>query len=589
MKRIIYPAWVPAILVFCLYAPFLPAQDQHDYTWLMGSNNNNPAGFFGANFIHFNHGVPTVQFFVSPMDLWVPCIMSDEQGELLFYTNGCKILNKQHTLMENGDNINSGSVHDNYCNPPGAIGYPAVHSLMALPFPGHDQQYFLFHTRDYGDTYNYDFLFSRIDMNENGGLGKVLEKNIGLLHDTLGLSISAVKHANGRDWWIVTGEQENDNLYCFLLDTGGVHSIPIVHNSVWAGEYPGMICFSPDGRKMVRSGHGTPAVFRIYDFDRCTGEISNPVDLGIPDDEAYVSWACFSPNSRYLYITNLVSRLYQYDTWASDIGASVQLIGEYDGFVADYNVPTTMFTMTLGPDQRIYMSANNGVRYLHTIHRPDEPGPACDFRQHDFTLPALFPFFLPNMPNYRLYNEPGSPCDTLGIQPPIVAQWYSEPDSAAGPTTLTFTDISYFQPTYWHWSFGDGDTSLLQSPLHAYPSPGEYDVCLITCNEAGQCDTMCRTIQVTLLSETGSPKPESDLKIAVWPNPANQHLWVAHGLMPAAWFVISDLSGMEILRLPFQPGEGIESINLGKLSVGLYFWQITTGEQTQSGKFVIQK
>lgn len=579
---------VLTLLVLCLYAPILPAQDQHDYTWLLGSNNNNPAGFFGADYIHFDQGVPTVQFFVSPMDLWVPCIMSDEHGNLLFYTNGCKILNKQHALMENGDNINSGSTHDLYCI---NTGYPAVHSLMALPYPGHDEQYFLFHQRDYGDTYNYDLLFSRIDMKANGGQGKVLEKNVGLIHDTLGLTVSAVKHANGRDWWIMTGEQYNDNLYCFLLDTSGIHPTPIVHAASWMepDQYPGIICFSPDGRKMAHSGQGSPAAFRIYDFDRCTGEISNPVDLEIPDDEAYVSWPCFSPNSRYLYLTNLVSKLYQYDTWASDIGASVQLIGEYDGFLADYNVPATMFTMTLGPDQRIYMSANNSVRYLHTIHHPDEPGPACDFRQHDFAMPALFPFFLPNMPNYRLYNEPGSPCDTLGIQPPIVAQWYSEPDCVAGPTTLAFTDISYFQPTYWHWSFGDGDTSLLQSPVHAFPSAGEYNVCLIACNEAGLCDTLCRTLQVTVLSDTEAPNPESDVQITVWPNPANQHLWVAHDPMPSAGFVLFDLSGREILRQSFQPGKGIESITLGKLPVGLYFWQIRTRDLTRSGKLVIQR
>ncbi|MCC7505354.1 MAG: T9SS type A sorting domain-containing protein [Saprospiraceae bacterium] len=341
---------------------------------------------------------------------------------------------------------------------------------------------------------------------------------------------------------------------------------------------------------MVRSGHGAPAGFRVYDFDRCSGQISKAVDVVIPEEESYVDWACFSPNSRYLYLTNQVSRLYQYDTWASDISASVQLIGEYDGFLADYNVPTTMFTMTLAPDQRIYMSANNGVRYLHTIHRPDEPGPACDFRQHDFVMHALFPFFLPNMPNYRLYNEPGSVCDTLGVQPPIVAQWYSEPDSMAGPTTLTLTDISYFQPTYWHWSFGDGDTSLLQSPAHAFPSAGEYNVCLIACNEAGLCDTLCRTIQVIEAVGTPTLEPESAFEARLWPNPARQQAWLGHEGLASGMFVLSNMSGQPVYQRGISPTKGVDRIELGNLPGGIYFWQIRSVNGTvKNGKLLIQR
>ncbi len=367
-------------------------------------------------------------------------------------------------------------------------------------------------------------------MNANGGLGKVLEKNISLLKDTLMVSVSAVRHANGRDWWIIVGEQFNDDTYCFLLDTFGIHSIPIIRRSSWIGpdQDAVFLSFSPDGHKMARSGHGTPAAFRLYNFDRCTGAVFNPIDLAIPDDEAFVSWVCFSPDSRYLYLTNLVSRLYQYDTWAADINASVQLIGTYDGFIADYNLPTTMYTMTVGPDQRIYMSCNNSTRYLHTIHHPDEPGLACDFRQHDFQMLAISLFFLPNMPFYRLYNEPGSPCDTLGVQAPLVAQWRSERNTVVGLLAMVFTDISYFQPSSWHWTFGDGDSSLLPSPIHTFPAPGEYNVCLEVCNDAGLCDTLCRMISVRDTITALPVEVENIPLVVVWPNPSNARLWLAH-------------------------------------------------------------
>ena len=446
--------------------------------------------------------------------------------------------------------------------------------------------------RQYFVTKAVDLLWSLVDMNANGGLGKVIEKNHFLLQDTLIVSASAVRHANGRDWWIMTGEQFNDDTYCFLLDTFGIHLVPNIRRASWIGPDQGtaFFAFSPDGSKMARGGHGIPAAFRLYDFDRCTGQLSNPITLTIPDDEAFVSWPCFSPNSRYLYLTNLVSRLYQYDTWAADINASVQLVGVYDGFLADYGSPTTMFTMTVGPDQRIYMSANNGTRYLHVIHQPDEPGLACDFRQHDFQMPAVFPFFLPNMPFYRLYQKPGSPCDTLGVQAPLVAQWRSERNSNEGLLAMVFTDISYFQPSSWHWTFGDGMSSSLPSPTHIFPVPGEYNVCLIACNDGGVCDTLCRQVSVrdtvTALPEVVENAPA----VAVWPNPADARLWLAHPEGSNGEFRVFDLNGRLVVRQALPEPGGIAAVPVEHLPKGLYFWQFCqAGQPIQSGKVIVQR
>lgn len=52
------------------------------------------------------------------------------------------------------------------------------------------------------------------------------------------------------------------------------------------------------------------------------------------------------------------------------------------------------------------------------------------------------------------------------------------PDVTEGsaPLTVTFTDQSTGNPTSWKWSFGDGDSSLLQNPVHIYQSTGTYTV-----------------------------------------------------------------------------------------------------------------
>ena len=130
-------------------------------------------------------------------------------------------------------------------------------------------------------------------------------------------------------------------------------------------------------------------------------------------------WLAFSPNSRYLYLTNRGLNLFQFNVAANDVSASARLIGEWDGFQdPESMLATTFYCMSLAPDGKIYMSATNGTRYLHTIHNPDAGGAACDFRQHDVVLPTFNQFFVPTYPNYRLLDLPGSPCDTLGIDDP---------------------------------------------------------------------------------------------------------------------------------------------------------------------------
>ena len=58
--------------------------------------------------------------------------------------------------------------------------------------------------------------------------------------------------------------------------------------------------------------------------------------------------------------------------------------------------------MQLGPDGKIYISANNSIPNLHVINNPDLPGDSCDVCQHCIELPTFNAFSMPNFPNYRL-------------------------------------------------------------------------------------------------------------------------------------------------------------------------------------------
>jgi hypothetical protein len=63
-------------------------------------------------------------------------------------------------------------------------------------------------------------------------------------------------------------------------------------------------------------------------------------------------------------------------------------------------------------------------------------------------------------------------------------------------STVAFTDTSTGGPTSWRWSFGDGNTSTAQNPVHTYAEGGEsYIVSLTVRNAVGE-DTFSTVITI---------------------------------------------------------------------------------------------
>jgi len=58
--------------------------------------------------------------------------------------------------------------------------------------------------------------------------------------------------------------------------------------------------------------------------------------------------------------------------------------------------------------------------------------------------------------------------------------------------TITFTDQSTGSPTSWLWNFGDGNTSTLQNPTHAYVTNGTKTV-VLTATSGGGSNTLTKT------------------------------------------------------------------------------------------------
>ena len=396
-------------------------QNKNDYIWQMGYNPNDPDGGFGGTSINFNDDSdsPETNYFDIPFDFLATTSCSDNEGNLVFYANGCQIANRNHEIMENGSNINAGDAYDTYCEG----GYPSIQGVLSLQLPGSDSIYYLFHIKrnDENVTINGNLLKTIININAENNNGIVLSKNELVLESEFTEELSAVKHGNGRDWWIILPERLSNKIFVFLFSPLGIqfsHEQEIGISWEYAAQI-GQATFSPDGTKFIRAN--VKDNIHIYDFDRCTGFFDNPIHFDIPVDTfKTASVGCsVSPNSRFLYISAFV-KIHQYDLNALNIEASKVTVGEYDGYQSPF--ATTFFQGMLAPDDKIYWTCTNGNDVLHVIHNPNGTGTNCDFENHGFQMPNYHTFQVPNFPYFRLYDVQGSVCDTLGINDPVATE-----------------------------------------------------------------------------------------------------------------------------------------------------------------------
>ncbi|MDX1912121.1 MAG: hypothetical protein SFV22_11570 [Saprospiraceae bacterium] len=422
-------------IFYILSSSLLFCQAKYDHVWTIGS------GKIGISPDSIPSGGVLMDFNATPPALTLhnynirrpTAFISDKNGQLLAYTNGCAILNREHQIMANGDTLNPGVVYDEFCNPNG--DYPLWQPCLFLPHPEHDSLFYLFHLRADDWLWNpMNLLYSVIDATGDGGKGAVIAKNTSVLSDSiyLGNYVHATRHGNGRDWWIVSPRRIEYDMHVSLFSPEGVvyqgmqeFDLPKIDSTCCISQQG----FSTDGSKYFRN---TFEGLTIYNFDRCTGLFSDP---------AYLDWDSLpfggggmvtSPNNRFLYLSS-GGELFQYDLWAPDLAASRLVVGTYDGTLAPFIA--NFFWMGRAPDGKIYMNSSYQTYVLHVIHHPDSLGMACHFEQHADTLPALNSIKFPNMVNYRL-GPLDPPCSVTTGEALPAASVRAYPNPANGQFTL---------------------------------------------------------------------------------------------------------------------------------------------------------
>lgn len=104
---------------------------------------------------------------------------------------------------------------------------------------------------------------------------------------------------------------------------------------------------------------------------------------------------------------------------------------------------------------------------------------------------------------------------------PAVASFGADKTSGIAPLTINFSSMSSGTIAAYAWNFGDGTTSTLPNPSHAYASQGTYTVSLTVADTNNAKNTQTRTNYIAVLPSSPIAKFTSDRISGIAPLPVN--------------------------------------------------------------------
>ncbi|MBX3162903.1 MAG: hypothetical protein KF900_00325 [Bacteroidetes bacterium] len=276
--------------------------------------------------------------------------IADAAGNLLFYTDGVTVWNQQHTIMANGTGLWGGST-------------PSQSSII-IKQPGSINLYYVFTLE--GLIGSGGLSYSIVDMSLASGMGSVTIKNTSLYLGQCSEKLTATKHANGVDYWVMIHEYNTNNFRTYLLSSGGVNpaiisSVGVTYNDFFFGTMK----FSSNGQKIGAAIYAPARTIELYDFNKSTGVVSNALTLAT---NVYAYGCEFSPDAMKFYSYN--NGIVQWDLNA----------GSNQAILSSSTTISNMgdYSMQLAPNGKIYITSQNS-QSIHVINNPNVTGSGCNF------------------------------------------------------------------------------------------------------------------------------------------------------------------------------------------------------------------
>ena len=340
---------------------------------------------------------------------------------------------------------------------------------MVVPIPQSKTLYYIFTADNEGQQNG--LCYSILDMSLENGFGDITTKNVQLYTPTTE-KITAVRHRNRKDIWLVSHGLSNNTFYSYLITEKGLEMKPVVCQSghiidmnPQSSAAVGYMKASPNGEYLGLS-HSNLNLVELFNFNSETGLVDNPVCF--PD----YCWAYgleFSKDSKKMYFTSKVcggggAYIYQIDLSIKESSEIVKSV------VQIQKTTYRLFALQLAPNGKIYISKFD--TYLPVINHPEKKRLDCDYEEIGIQL------------------KTGS---TMVGLPTFMQSYFDELQAvsfsstlACGTEPVSFKVNAKIDIQSILWDFGDGKTSDVANAVHAYSSSGSYQVTLTVRNAIGE-------------------------------------------------------------------------------------------------------
>lgn len=320
-------------------------------------------------------------------------VITDANGELLFYTDGVSVWNSKHNKDFTGMKGHSSSTQ----------------TALIIPVPETNcKRYFIFTVGGVED-FSLGANVTLVEMSGDSKSGTTIKKIEGptrMYSGPVTEKLNGIKDGSG-GYWIVNHEWQSNNFHSFhvtknttditkLLATNVVTSIGLSQTGTLTNGQ-GQLKFNRTGSKMAIAVAEDKYV-EIYDFSLSTGKPSNVQllqnnDPNFPSNKTIFSGSAnlygleFSNNGNFLYIaeffTGSSASVFQFDLSSGNLGTirnSKVTLG-----TNSHSSRYPYGALLMGPDGKIYIARTDRT-FLGVIRKPDQSGTSCDFVENGITL-----------------------------------------------------------------------------------------------------------------------------------------------------------------------------------------------------------
>jgi gliding motility-associated-like protein len=418
--------------------------------------------------------------------------ISDDQGDLMFFTDGSTVWNKNGQVMPNGTNLDG--------------NFSSTQSAIIVKAPATPGVYFIFTVGAGGSG---PLSYSRVEMALNGGLGDVVSgvKNVTLLQSCAEKVAATIQTGTTNAYVMTFAESNATNVAngsgnfnaLFSWEVRGIAAagvsfvlpspIPQSGNSnlPWysaaassnSGDR-GMLRVSPDGTKLALCnqnggfGAGSNTGVWLYDFNPANGQFGG-AGLQLDTGEAY--GAEFSPSSQYLYHDisgsygfNGNKRIVQYDLCDPN-----NILATRNEFA---NVSEGRSTLQMARDGNIYVARFDQTE-LGRIDGLESPTPVYNTAAIDIS-PGV--------------SKQGLP---VFVQSSFQSFFTVNDQCEGDPTEFILACLP--QVAQSTWDFGDGNTLNVTGAgtvTNTYAAAGTYTVSVNVTNVSGDVRNFTQDITI---------------------------------------------------------------------------------------------